>query len=73
MTNNCVDAHTNEIGYVEKCESGEGSDIYGENSRKSTEDVEQGRNKNRSRQYKGLNAVMNVIRLLPRIRNGRRI
>ena len=28
--------------------------------------------KNRSRQYKGLNAVMNVIRLLTRIRNGRR-
>ena len=44
MSNNCVEAHINEIGYVEKCESGEGSDIYGENSRKSTEDVEQGRN-----------------------------
>ena len=45
MSNNCVEAaHINKIGYVEKCESGAGSDIYGENSRKSTEDVEQGRN-----------------------------
>ena len=34
--------------------------------------LSRGEMKNRSRQYKGLNAVMNVIRLLPRIRNGRR-
>ena len=41
---NYGEAQKNEIGYVENCESGEGSDIFGENSRKSTEDVEQGRN-----------------------------
>ena len=34
--------------------------------------LSRGEMKNRSRQYKGLNAVMNVIRLLTRIRNGRR-
>ena len=34
--------------------------------------LSRGEMKNRSRQYKRLNAVMNVIRLLTRIRNGRR-
>ena len=34
--------------------------------------LSRGEMKNRSRQYKRLNAVMHVIRLLTRIRNGRR-
>ena len=34
--------------------------------------LSRGEMKNRSRQYKGFNAVMNVIRLLTRTRNGRR-
>ena len=44
----------------------------GKIARRAQKMFSRGEMKNRSRQYKGLNAVMNVIRLLPRIRNGRR-